>query len=354
MAVSELGNIDELEDWERARESSFFARVRAGVWSFARKKPLGAACGIVVLLAVILGDVVPEVINKVSRTPIAIPGFEVASVSVPRIGTIKPDTGEPMPYLADVMEKNLAFVHPYDEPYIRHRLEGSSSEFILGTDAAGRDIFSRLLYGMRVAVVVSFGAVFIASMISASIGIAVAYYGGLFDKLMFRLVDVFQALPGLLVLITVMGLFDRGIWPLTFVMGLLFGLGIGPRVIRSQALAVMVTPYVEAARVIGASDRRIMLKYVLPNVFPLIVLSATLLLGIAVLFEATVSFLGYGINPPYPSWGQMLSLDGRQYMRSAPGLAIYPGIAIGLLVFSFNLLGDALRDVLDPRLRGSR
>jgi peptide/nickel transport system permease protein len=354
MAVSELGNVEELEDWERARERPFLTRARLGLWNFARKKPLGAVCGIVVVAAVILGDVVPEVINKVSRTPVIIPGFEVASVSVPRIGTIKPDTGEPAPYLADQMEKHFTFVHPYDEPYIRHRLEGSSGEFILGTDAAGRDVFSRLLYGTRVAVVVSFGAVFIASVISSSIGIAVAYYGGLFDKLMFRLVDVFQALPGLIVLITIMGLFDRGIWPLTVVMGLLFGLGVGPRVIRSQALSVMVTPYVEAARVVGASDRRIMMKYVLPNVFPLVVLSATLLLGIAVLFEATVSFLGYGINPPYPSWGQMLSLDGRQYMRSAPGLAIYPGVAIGILVFSFNLLGDALRDVLDPRLRGNR
>lgn len=333
MAVSELGNIDEIEGWIPVQERSAFTRFRQGLWSFARKKPLGAFCGLIVIVAVIFGDVVPETINKVSR---------VAGL------------GEPTPYLVDAMEGQFSWVHPYDEQYIRHRLEGSSSEFLLGTDPIGRDVFSRLLYGTRVAVVVSFGAVFIASLISASIGITVAYYGGIFDKLMFRLVDVFQALPGLIVLITIMGLFDRGIWPLTFVMGLLFGLGVGPRVIRSQAISVMVTPYVEAARVVGASDRRIMFKYVLPNVFPLVVLSATLLLGIAVLFEATVSFLGYGIDPPYPSWGQMLSLEGRNYMRSAPGLAIYPGVAIGLLVFSFNLLGDALRDVLDPRLRGSR
>lgn len=333
MAVSELGNVEDIDAWTVPQEHSFLSRWARGLWSFAKKKPLGAACGVVVLLAVIFGDVVPETINKVSRMA---------------------GLGEPAPYVVDVMQDNLSWVHSYDEVYIRHRLEGSSSEFILGTDPTGRDIFSRLLYGTRVAVVVSFGAVFISSVIAATVGILVAYYGGLVDKLMFRLVDVFQALPGLIVLITIMGLFDRGIWPLTFVLGILFGFGIGPRVIRSQALSVMVTPYVEAARVVGASDRRIMLRYVLPNVFPLVVLNATLLLGIAVLFEATVSFLGYGIEPPYPSWGQMLSLEGRNYMRSAPGLAIYPGLAIGILVFSFNLLGDAMRDVLDPRLRGSR
>jgi peptide/nickel transport system permease protein len=333
MAVPEIGALEELDGWMAPRETAFFARMRVGLWNFARKKPLGAVCGVVVIFAVILGDVVPETINKVSRTA----GF-----------------GNPVPYLADVLDEHLSWIHGYDDQYIRHRLEGSSSEFLLGTDPIGRDVLSRLLYGTRVAVVVSFGSVFIASVISSAIGISVAYYGGIFDKLMFRLVDVFQALPGLIVLITIMGLFDKGIWPLTVVMGLLFGLGVGPRVIRSQALAVMVTPYVEAARVVGASDARIMFKYVLPNVFPLILLSATLLLGIAVLFEATVSFLGFGIDPPYPSWGQMLSIEGRNYMRSAPGLAIYPGVAIGILVFSFNLLGDALRDVLDPRLRGNR
>ena len=116
----------------------------------------------------------------------------------------------------------------------------------------------------------------------------------------------------------------------------------------------MASPFIDAARVMGASDRRIMLRYVLPNVFPLIILAATVQLGFIVLLEATLSFLGYGLPEPYPSWGRMLSLDGRNYMRAHPGLAIYPGVAIALLVFSFNLFGDALRDVLDPRLRGSR
>jgi peptide/nickel transport system permease protein len=119
-------------------------------------------------------------------------------------------------------------------------------------------------------------------------------------------------------------------------------------------MSVVVMPYMEAARVIGANDRRIMLRYILPNVFPIILLQASVWLGVVVLVEASLSFLGFGIPPPFPSWGQMLSLEGRQFMSIHPGLAIYPGVAIGLLVFSFNLFGDALRDVLDPRLRGSR
>jgi peptide/nickel transport system permease protein len=116
----------------------------------------------------------------------------------------------------------------------------------------------------------------------------------------------------------------------------------------------MATPYIEGARVVGATDRRIMVAYVVPNIMPLIILNSTLSLGAVVLTEATLSFLGFGLPPPFPSWGQMLSLQGRQFMRVAPGLALYPGIAIGVVVFAYNLFGDALRDVLDPRLRGRR
>jgi peptide/nickel transport system permease protein len=133
-----------------------------------------------------------------------------------------------------------------------------------------------------------------------------------------------------------------------------YGGPINSRIIRSQAIAVMSSSFVDSARLIGASDRRIMTRYVLPNVFPLLILSATVQLGFIVLLEAALSFLGYGLDPPFPTWGQMLNLEGRQYMRTQVGLALYPGLAIGLLVFSFNLFGDALRDVLDPRLRGSR
>ena len=126
------------------------------------------------------------------------------------------------------------------------------------------------------------------------------------------------------------------------------------RIIRGQTISIMASPYIEAERVLGASDMRIMFRHILPNVFALIILGSTVRFGTVVLIEASLSFLGFGMPPPFPSWGQMLSIDGREFMRTQPGLAIYPGLAIGLLVFAYNLFGDALRDVLDPRLRGGR
>jgi peptide/nickel transport system permease protein len=200
---------------------------------------------------------------------------------------------------------------------------------------------------------VSFGAVLISETIAATLGIMAGYYGGFVDKFAYRIVDVFQSLPGLVVLITILGIFGSGLWEMIIVIGVLGGPS-GSRTLRGQTIYVMASPFIEAARVLGASDRRIMLRYVLPNIFALMILASTLRLGIVALIEASLSFLGYGLPPPYPSWGQMLSLEGREYMRTQPGLAIYPGLAIGLLVFSYNLFGDALRDVLDPRLRGSR
>jgi peptide/nickel transport system permease protein len=253
-----------------------------------------------------------------------------------------------------VLEKNTGFIYPYAKQDLRSRLQDPTSTHLLGTDSIGRDILSRLVYGARTAVMVSFGAVLISETIGATLGIMSGYYGGWVDKVGFRLVDVFQALPGLVVLITILGIFGSGLWEMIFVIGVIYGLGTGTRYIRGQTIYVMANPFIESARVLGASDRRIMVRYLLPNVFPLIILSATLRLGFVVLLEASLSFLGYGLPPPFPSWGQMLSLEGREYMRTQPGLAIYPGLAIGLLVFSFNLFGDALRDVLDPRLRGTR
>jgi peptide/nickel transport system permease protein len=333
MAVSELGSIAEIEGWEQPKQKPLLTRIVVGLGRFCRRKPLGAVCGFIVIFFMVIGDVVPETINKISRTA----GLD----------------DRPVPYLADQLESSTGFIYPYSKQDLRARLQGSTGKHLLGTDAIGRDILSRLLYGARVAVMVSFGAVFIQQTIGGSIGILSGYYAGWVDKGLYRIVDVFQALPGLVVLITILGIFGSGLWQLVFVIGALFG-PINSRVIRGQTYYIMASPFIEAARVVGCSDMRIMTRYVLPNVFALIILGATISLGIVVLLEATLSFLGYGLPPPFPSWGQMLSLEGRQYMRTQPGLAIYPGVAIGILVFSFNLFGDALRDVLDPRLRGSR
>jgi peptide/nickel transport system permease protein len=332
MATLEVGSLEEVESWAPRGERALPIRVAQGLWHFARRKPLGAFCGFVVISFIILGDLIPESVNKVSK---------IAGVGVS------------VPYLADQIEKNTGVIYPYNKQILRERLQGPSSKHLLGTDPIGRDILSRLLYGARTAVVVSFGAVLISEAISATLGIVSGFYGGLVDKVGYRIVDVFQALPGLVVLIAVLGIFGSGLWELVFVIGLYSGPMVS-RPIRGQVLSVMSMPFVDAARSIGASPRRIMLRYLLPNVFALIILSATLRLGVIVLLEANLSFLGYGVPPPFPSWGQMLGLEGRDFMRTQPGLAIYPGLAIGLLVFSFNLFGDALRDVLDPRLRGSR
>lgn len=333
MAVQEVGGIGALEEWEAPMDYSLPVRMLNGVTHFARKKPLGFICGLVVIFFFVVGDAIPETINKVTRT---------AGIS-----------DEPVPYLADQLASEIPWLYPYAQQDLRARLEGSSNDHLLGTDAIGRDILSRLLYGARVAVMVAFGATFIAVTMGAIIGIMSGFYMGLVDKLLYRVVDAFQALPGLVIFIVILGIFGSGLWPIIFVLGAVFGPSQS-RIVRGQTLSIMATPFIEAAKVVGASDQRIMTRYVLPNTFHLIVLNATFLLGLMVLVEATLSFLGYGLPPPFPSWGQMLSLDGRQYMRTQPGLAIYPGIAIGILVFSFNLFGDALRDVLDPRLRGSR
>lgn len=241
----------------------------------------------------------------------------------------------------------------YAEQKLRQRLQAPSAEHWLGTDQAGRDVLSRIIYGARVSVIVGFGAVAISEAIAVLIGVVSGYFGGWFDRLFQRLVDIFQALPNLVVLITVLGIFGSGLWQLVVVIGVLGG-PPGSRVIRGQILSLMTRPYVEAARVVGAGGARIMLRHLLPNVMALVILGATLRIGSVILAESTLSFLGYGLPPPFPSWGQMLALDGREYMRKAPWLAIYPGLAIGITVYAFNVLGDALRDVLDPRLRGRR
>ena len=332
MAVSELGSIAEIEGWEAPVHRPWIARMLSGLGNFARKKPLGFVCGVIVITFMIIGDVVPATANKIA--------------SVTGLGE------SPVPYLADQIEQASGLIYPYAKQDLRARLQGPSSTHLLGTDSIGRDILSRLLYAARTAVMVSFGAVLISSTLQIFLSIPAGYYGGWYDKLAYRLVDVADSLPGLVILITILGIFGSGLWQMIFVIGVLGG--FGGRSLRGQTIQIMASPFIEAARVIGASDRRIMARYVLPNIFALVILGATLRLGSVVLQEASLSFLGYGLPPPFPSWGQMLSLEGREYMRTQPGLAIYPGLAIGLLVFSFNLFGDALRDVLDPRLRGSK
>ncbi len=243
--------------------------------------------------------------------------------------------------------------YPYDEAHADVRLQGPSLAHPLGTDANGRDMLSRIIYGARVSVTVGFGAVLIGTGLATIIGAISGYFGGLFDLLVQRFVDIWISFPALVLLISIISMFGPGLWNVTFVLGILLAPGAS-RVIRSAVLAIRYQPYMESARCIGATDRRILVRYVLPNVFAPIIILATVQLGGAILAESTVSFLGYGVPPPAPAWGGMLSGQGRAFMLQSPWLSIWPGLAITLAVFGFNMLGDALRDVLDPRLRGSR
>jgi peptide/nickel transport system permease protein len=220
----------------------------------------------------------------------------------------------------------------------------------LGADAMGRDIYSRIVYGARISLAVGLGSTFLGSVVGVTLGLASGYLGGWVDLVIQRIVDVLQAMP-LLVLALVMAAALGPALSNTIVAIAIPLIPYTARVIRSNTLALREQPFVEASRAVGMSEFRIAVRHVLPNtVAPLIVIM-TAQLGAAILTEASLSFLGLGVPEPHPSWGRMLSESAAEYVRTAPWLVIFPGIAISLTVFGTNLFGDALRDILDPRLR---
>lgn len=243
--------------------------------------------------------------------------------------------------------------YPYDVGNAAERLQGPSLAHPFGTDASGRDMLSRIIWGAQVSVTVGFGAVLISTVLAVTIGMISGYYGGWVDLIVQRLVDIWISFPALVLLISMVAVAGPGLWSITAILGILLAPGTS-RVIRSAVLAIRHQPYIESASCIGAGDMWVLLRYILPNVFAPIIVLATVQLGTAILAESTLSFLGYGVPPPYPAWGSMLSGTGRAFMLQSPWLSIWPGLAISLAVFGFNMLGDALRDELDPRLRGSR
>ena len=231
------------------------------------------------------------------------------------------------------------------------RLEGPSGTHWLGTDNLGRDLLSRVIYGTRVSFGISFAAVLLAKTLATVMAVISGYWGGWFDKLFQRLIDIWIALPTLVILITLIGVLGQGISTLILVIGLGNAPGAS-RLVRSVVVQVREEPYILAAQSLGASDARIMLGHVLPNIAHIVIFSATVTLGSTILIVASLGFLGFGVPPPQPDLGAMLSGDGLTFMRRHPIMALWPGITITLIVFAFNVLGDALRDVLDPRLRG--
>ena len=248
--------------------------------------------------------------------------------------------------LADVITP-----YGFAETNLRERFAPISREHWLGADPLGRDLLTRLLYGARVSLYVGFGAVSLGCLIATFVGIGSAYFGGRVDLLLQRAVDAWMAFPALLLLMSIMSLVGPGAWNITIVLGTAFGIQ-NSRIVRSMALSIKENTYIEGARAAGAGHVRITAGHILPNVLPTIIVVATTGLSTVILTEASLSFLGLGVPPPYPTWGGMLSLAGLDHMYRAPGLAIWPAVALSLAVFGFNMLGDALRDLLDPRLKG--
>lgn len=297
---AQLGAIDLPAGGRAARQGG---RLR-GIVKFARRNPLGAA-GVVVILTLI-----------------------VTAVFAP-------------------------FVAPYDPlaPTPLDRLQGPSAAHLFGTDDIGRDVFSRVVYGGRISLKIGILTVLVGTLVGSTTGIVSGYFSGWSDIVVQRLLDSLQSIPGLLLALVVAAVIGAGelntIFPIAVVI-----IPVNARVVRSAVLSAREHQYIEAARVLGCDDRRIMLRHILPNVVAPILILSSIYIGNAIIVEASLSFLGLGIAPPTPSWGNMLSGQGRTYMEQAPWLAVFPGLAITLTVLSFNLLGDALRDTLDPRLRG--
>lgn len=275
----------------------------AGAVTFARRKPLGGASALVVGLVVLVAVFAP-------------------------------------------------LLAPYNpaEVFSEHRLEPSSARFWLGTDNFGRDILSRILWGARVSVYVGVAAVLFGTLLGAIGGLISGYFGERLDFLLQRAMDVILALPILVLAMTIVSLLGASTANVVIALTIVLIPGAN-RIVRGSVLAEKENQYVLAARCVGCGHRRILFRHLLPNVTAPIIVLVSITLGFAILVESSLSFLGLGPPPPTPTWGAMLSVEGRRYFVQSPGLALFPGLAIFVTILAFNLLGDALRDVLDPRLR---
>ena len=252
--------------------------------------------------------------------------------------------------LVSIFADSLA-PYRYQEIHLRDRLQGPSAQYLLGTDHAGRDFLSRLIHGARMSLTVGLAATALNVVVAVLIGGTTGFIGGRLDLVTQRFVDAWMAFPGLLLLLTIMSIAGRGMAQIIIVLGVAGGIPAS-RVVRGAVLGVKENAYFQAAQAIGSSRRRSLLRHVLPNIAAPIIIIFSINVGGVIMSEAALSFLGFGLPPDIPSWGGMLSREGRQYMEIAPHLALWPGLCLTVVVYSLNMFGDAVRDLLDPRLRG--
>ncbi len=240
--------------------------------------------------------------------------------------------------------------YPPNQIDMTKSLDKPSAEHLLGTDNLGRDVLSRIIYGARTSLIIALGATLVSVILGEALGLAAAYFGGVVYQIIMRLIDALMAVPMLLVALIMASLLGGGVKNVILALGVGM-LSVHARMMCAQAMSIKQNDYVLAARAMGMGDLRMMFLQIVPNAFPALVVVITVGLGAVILAEAGLSFLGVGVMPPYPAWGSMIT-DGYKYILSNPALAISPGIAIMLVVFGFNMMGDGLRDALDPKLRG--
>ena len=242
------------------------------------------------------------------------------------------------------------FIAPHDPntPYEGKMMLGPGTEgFLLGTDPIGRDLLSRIIYGSRVSLQVGIIAVGIGVVIGVILGLIAGYYGGIWDTLIMRLVDIFRGFPVILLAIAIMAVLGPSLYNVMIALGAV-GWTTYARLVRGDSLSIREKEFVEAGKAIGLRDHQLLARYFLPNLLAPIIVVATFGMATAILAEASLSFLGLGIQPPTPSWGSILA-DGRSFIRRAPHISIFPGLAIMFTILGFNFLGDGLRDALDPK-----
>ena len=247
-----------------------------------------------------------------------------------------------------------SWLSPFD-PFaqsIRLRLRPPGDPHWLGTDGYGRDILSRIIWGSRISLTVGVVAVAIGATLGILVGLVAGFFGGAVDNLLMRIIDILLVLPTILLALVIVAMLGAGVFNLMIAVGIANAPRFA-RVIRAEVLAVKQMVFVNAASALGASSIRLMARHILPNILASILVLSTLRIAQAITTEASLSFLGLGVPPPTPTWGSMIA-DGRIYLRTSPWVAIIPGIMIMLIVMAFNLFGDGLRDLLDPKLRGSK